>query len=90
MPNNNVSKKRRVLNYLSSGRGITAAEARSRFDVKNLRAMMSDIRTLVERYGNWEIETEETRTGATRYFMRNNGRSKAKFSVDNACTASAR
>jgi hypothetical protein len=78
MSNTNVSKKRRVINYLSSGRGITAAEARSRFGVKNLRAMMSDIRTLVERYGNWEVETEETRNGGTRYFMRNsNGRSRS-------------
>ena len=49
---NVISKKRRVLNYLAAGRGITAAEARSRFGVKNIRAMMSDIRTIVERYGN--------------------------------------
>jgi hypothetical protein len=79
---NVLTKKRRVLNYLSAGRGITAAEARSRFGVKNLRAMMSDIRTLVERYGNWEVETEETRTGNTRYFMRNNGSKNTKFSFD--------
>lgn len=79
---NVLTKKRRVLTYLSAGRGITAAEARSRFGVKNLRAMMSDIRTLVERYGNWEVETEETRTGNTRYFMRNNGNKNTKFSFD--------
>lgn len=79
---NVISKKRRVLNYLAAGRGITAAEARSRFGVKNIRAMMSDIRTLVERYGNWEIETEETRGGGTRYFMRNSGGSKRKFCVE--------
>lgn len=86
---NVVSKKRRVLNYLAAGRGITAAEARSRFGVKNIRAMMSDIRTLVERYGNWEIETEETRSGGTRYFMRNSGGSKRKFCVDSMETAVA-
>ena len=79
---NVLSKKRRVINYLANGRGITAAEARSRFGVKNLRAMMSDIRTLVERYGNWEVETEETRSGGTRYFMRNSGGSKRKFCVE--------
>lgn len=79
---NVISKKRRVLNYLAAGRGITAAEARSRFGVKNIRAMMSDIRTLVERYGNWEIETEETRSGGTRYFMRNSGGGKRKFCVE--------
>jgi hypothetical protein len=79
---NVISKKRRVLNYLAAGRGITAAEARSRFGVKNIRAMMSDIRTLVERYGNWEVETEETRSGGTRYFMRNTTGGSRKFSFD--------
>lgn len=88
---NVISKKRRVLNYLAAGRGITAAEARSRFGVKNIRALMSDIRTLVERYGNWEIETEETRSGGTRYFMRNSGGSKRRFCVESMCeTAESR
>ena len=67
---NVISKKRRVINYLAAGRGITAAEARSRFGVKNLRAMMSDIRTLVERYGNWRIVSHTNRDGETRYFMK--------------------
>ena len=79
---NVISKKRRVINYLSGGRGITAAEARSRFGVKNIRAMMSDIRTLVEQYGNWQVETEETRTGGTRYFMRDIHTGKRKFSFN--------
>lgn len=79
MSNSVLSKKRKVINYLAAGRGITAAEARSRFGVKNLRAMMSDIRTLVERYGNWEVETEETRSGNTRYFMRDIYSGKRKF-----------
>jgi hypothetical protein len=88
---NVISKKRRVINYLAAGRGITAAEARSRFGVKNLRAMMSDIRVLVERYGNWEVETEETRSGSTRYFMRDThtGRRKFKFDVHGSRTAIA-
>jgi hypothetical protein len=48
MANNTVvSKKRRVLNYLAAGRGITAAEARSRYGVNNIRAMMIEIRTHV-------------------------------------------
>jgi hypothetical protein len=88
MSNTVVSKKRRVLNYLAAGRGITAAEARSRFGVKNIRAMISDIRTLVERYGNWEIETEETRNGGTRYFMRNSGGGKRKFCPESMCSTS--
>jgi hypothetical protein len=80
MSNSVLSKKRKVINYLAAGRGITAAEARSRFGVKNIRAMMSDIRTLVERYGNFEVETEETRNGNTRYFMRDTHSGKRKFS----------
>ena len=81
---NVLSKKRRVINYLSAGRGITAAEALSRFGVKNIRALMSDVRTLTEQYGNWSVVTEETRTGATRYFMRDKhkGTRKFEFGVD--------
>ena len=79
MSNSVISKKRKVINYLAAGRGITAAEARSRFGVKNLRAMMSDIRSLVERYGNWEVETEQTRSGNTRYYMRDTYDGKRKF-----------
>ena len=69
MSNNTLTKKRRVINYLSSGKGLTPAEARSRFGVANLRATISDIRAMVEAYGNWEITTEETANGSTRYFM---------------------
>jgi len=68
MPNT-MTKKRRVINYLASGKGLTEAEARSRFGVGNLRATISDIRDMVEAYGNWEITTEETPTGKTRYYM---------------------
>ena len=64
-----LSKKRRVINYLSQGKGLTANEARSRFGVQNFRAMISDIRNTVESYGNWEIITEDTSTGRVRYYM---------------------
>ena len=30
---------------------------------------MSDIRAQFEQYGNWEVITEETSTGKTRYFL---------------------
>ena len=66
---NTLTKKRRVINYLASGKGLTSNEARSRFGVANLRATISDIKSQVEAYGNWEITTEETATGMTRYFM---------------------
>ena len=64
-----MTKKRRVINYLASGKGLTPAEAKSRFGVSNLRATISDIRDMVEAYGNWEITSEPTSTGKTRYFM---------------------
>ena len=64
-----MTKKRRVINYLASGKGLTEGEARSRFGVANLRATISDIRDMVEAHGNWEITSESTSTGKTRYFM---------------------
>ena len=66
---NTMTKKRRVINYLATGKGLPEAEARSRFGVGNLRATISNIRDMVEAYGNWSITTEETPTGKTRYFM---------------------
>ena len=64
-----MTKKRRVINYLASGKGLTPAEAKSRFGVANLRATISDIREMVEAHGNWEITSESTSSGKTRYFM---------------------
>jgi hypothetical protein len=66
---NTLSKTRKVINYLANGNSITAAEARARFGVRNLRATISNIRELVERFGNWEIDTEVSPTGKTRYTM---------------------
>ena len=65
----NLSKKRRVINYLTSGKGLTSAEAASRFGVGHFRAMMSEIRCEFERFGNWKVVTEETSTGKSRYFL---------------------
>tara|TARA_Y100000004_G_scaffold177384_1_gene218919 strand:- start:465 stop:731 length:267 start_codon:yes stop_codon:yes gene_type:complete len=64
-----MTKKRKVINYLTSGKGLTSNEARSRFGVANFRAVMSDIRSQFEEYGNWKVTTEETATGKTRYFL---------------------
>ena len=63
---NTQSQTRRVLNYLTSGRGLTSAEARSRFGVQNMRAVMTRVRQLTERYGTWRVTTSETTTGSTR------------------------
>ena len=69
MSNNTLTKKRRVMNYLANGKGLTANEAKARFGVGNLRATISDIKSQVEAFGNWEIVSESTSTGMTRYFM---------------------
>jgi len=64
-----LSKKRKVINTLYNGNGLTASEARSRFGVGNLRATISSIKEQVEAFGNWSIVSEETATGKTRYYM---------------------
>ena len=79
---NTMTKKRRVINYLASGKGLTEAEARSRFGVANLRATISDIRDMVEAHGNWEITSEETPTGKTRYFMEDTHPGERSYGFD--------
>ena len=64
-----LTKKRKVMNYLANGSGLTSNEAASRFGVGNLRATISDIKSQVESFGNWVISSEPTATGKTRYFM---------------------
>ena len=66
---NTIRKTRKVINYLANGKTITASEARARFGVKNLRATISNIRELVERHDNWQVETDISATGKTRYSM---------------------
>ena len=82
----NLSKKRRLINYLYNGggmnNGITANEARAKFGVANIRATMSDIRSTVEAFGNWEITSEETATGKTRYFMVDTHPGKRTYAYD--------
>ena len=85
MPNT-MTKKRRVINYLASGKGLTEAEARSRFGVGNLRATISDIRDMVEAYGNWAITTEETPTGKTRYYMEDTHPGESTYGFDSMGT----
>ncbi len=66
-----ITKQNKVINYLSKrGRTLTAAEARARFGVQNLRATISDIREIVEEFGNWRVETRTSSSGRTQYFMR--------------------
>ena len=77
-----LSKKRKVINTLYNGHGITANEAKAKFGVANLRAMMSTIRDLVECYGNWEILSEETTSGKTRYFMQDTHPGERSYGFD--------
>jgi len=64
-----LSKTRRVINYLSSGKTLSAAQAQSKFGVKNFRAMISSIRERVEAHGNWIVETNSNSRGDTVYRM---------------------
>jgi len=61
------SKTRKVVDYLSEGRTLTAAQARARFGVQNFTAMISRIRQTVQAYGNWVVTAETAKSGATKY-----------------------
>jgi|TARA_R110001592_G_scaffold79174_9_gene237180 hypothetical protein len=86
MTTSTLSKKRRLINYLYQGggmdNGITANEARAKFGVANLRATISDVKNMVETFGNWEIVSEETATGKTRYFMVDTHPGKRTYAYD--------
>tara|TARA_B100002019_G_C21156514_1_gene541002 strand:+ start:429 stop:689 length:261 start_codon:yes stop_codon:yes gene_type:complete len=66
---NEGTKKRRVMDYLASGKTLTAAQAKSRFNVGNMRACISDIKNTAEQYGNWEIFSVPTATTTSAYGM---------------------
>ena len=68
-----ISKKRRVMDHLSKGNMLTAAQARSRFGVGNLRATISDIKNTVEQFGNWSVVNGNTPGGKTAYGMEFHG-----------------
>lgn len=62
------SKTRKIfVDYLAEGRTLTAAQAQSRFGIKNMSAAMSSIRETVEAYGNWEVTKTTAKNGATKY-----------------------
>ncbi len=75
------SKKRRVMDYLAKGNSLTANQARSRFNVGNMRATMSNIKSQVEAYGNWEVITDTTPTGLTSYSMEFSGYTDNPFAI---------
>lgn len=77
-----MTKRRKVMNHLSNGKAITAAQAKSRFGVANLRATISSIKSQVETYGNWEVVSEQTATGKTRYSMVDTHPGKRTYGFD--------
>ncbi len=81
---NTLSKTRKVINFLSSGKSLTAAQARARFGVQNLRATISNIRETVEEFGNWEVVSSKNASGNTSYSMVDThpGRRTYSFNAD--------
>ena len=75
------TKKARLMNLLSRGHDITAKQAYSRFGVKNLRATMSNIKSQVEAYGNWEVTTRTLDNGTTCYGMDFHGYTDNPFAI---------
>ena len=78
---NTTTKKRRVMDYLAAGNSLTAGQARGRFGVSNMRATISDIKSQVEKYGNWSVSTGSTKTGLTSYSMDFHGCSDNPFAA---------
>jgi hypothetical protein len=76
-----LTKKQRVMNFLAKGNDITPKQAYSRFGVKNLRATMSNIRTQVEAYDNWEVTARTLDNGSTCYGMEFNGYTDNPFAI---------
>jgi 3-phenylpropionate/cinnamic acid dioxygenase small subunit len=78
----NKSKKQRIMEYMATGRTLTAPQARARFGIQNFRATVSDIKEQVERYGNWEVYREPSKTSTSRYGMDFLGEGSNKFAID--------
>ena len=76
-----ATKKSRLMNHLAKGNDITPKQAFSRYGVKNLRATMSNIKTQVEAYDNWEVTTRTLDNGATCYGMEFHGYTDNPFAI---------
>ena len=78
---NTISKKRRVMDYLAKGNTLTANQAKSRFGVGNMRATISNIKSQVEAYGNWEVSSRTLDNGSTCYSMDFHGYTDNPFAI---------
>jgi len=76
-----LTKKQRLINHLARGNDITPKQAFSRFGVKNIRATMSNVKTQVEAYGNWEVTNRTLDNGVTCYGMEFNGYTDNPFAI---------
>ena len=76
-----TTKKARLMNHLAKGNDITPKQAFSRFGVKNIRATMSNIKSQVEAYGNWEVTTRTLDNGTTCYGMDFHGYTDNPFAI---------
>ena len=75
------TKKARLMNHLAKGNDITPKQAFSRYGVKNLRATISDIKSQVEAYGNWEVTSRTLDNGSTCYGMDFHGYTDNPFAI---------
>lgn len=55
-----MTQNERLISYLSTGRSLTAAQARSRFGIRNLRARVNDLRN-----DGFCVYTNRTSTGTS-------------------------
>jgi len=76
-----TSKKQRLMNHLARGNDITPKQAFSKYGVKNLRATISDIKSQVENYGNWEVTSRTLDNGAVCYGMDFHGYTDNPFAI---------
>jgi len=71
------SATRKVVDYLASGKTLTAAQADARFGIANFSATMSSIKETVEAYDNWKVTKDlASSTGATKYGIQKVRRSR--------------
>ena len=70
-----------LLVNLAKGNDITPKQAFSRFGVKNVRATMSNIKSQVEAYGNWEMTSRTLDNGSTCYGMEFSGYTDNPFAI---------
>lgn len=61
------SATRKVVDYLASGKTLTAAQADARFGIANFSATMSSIKGTVEAYDNWKVTKDLNKAGSTKY-----------------------